>query len=95
MASPANPLARTVVPVTCWTWGADNISQVDIPVLYSGLAPGLAGYYQLDIRLPGSNLRTAFQFYCNGEQPRGPVYSGYFYGSFAVSNIKPPRPRGR
>jgi len=95
MASPANPLARTVVPVTCWTWGADNISQVDIPVLYSGLAPGLAGYYQLDIRLPGSNLRTAFQFYCNGEQPRGPVYSGYFYGSFAVSNIGPHSDRGR
>ena len=95
MASPANPLARTVVPVTCWTWGADNISQVDIPVLYSGLAPGLAGYYQLDIRLPGGNLRTAFQFYCNGEQFRGPMYSGDFYGSFAVSNIRPHRYRGR
>jgi uncharacterized protein (TIGR03437 family) len=85
MPSPADPPARTVVRVTCWTWGTDNISQLDVEVLFSGLAPGLAGYYQLDIRLPGANIRPAFQFYCNGEGNTGYPYSGEFFGSFSVS----------
>jgi hypothetical protein len=52
-------------------------------VLFSGLAPGLAGYYQLDIRVPGGNIRSAFQFYCNGEgNPSSADMS--FLGSFPV-----------
>jgi uncharacterized protein (TIGR03437 family) len=38
--APANPPARTLAPVTC----------TGVPVLFAGLAPGLAGYYQMEIR---------------------------------------------
>ena len=67
MPAPADPLAHTVVPVTCWAWGADNITRLDIPVLFAGLAPGTVGYYQLDLRLPGGNLRADTQLVCTGE----------------------------
>ena len=85
MPSSADPLAPTTVPVTCWTWGADNVSQLQMSVLFSGLAPGLVGYYQLDIRLPAGNLRSEWiQFYCNGEGNVTYPYSGDFMGWFAV-----------
>lgn len=58
----ANPLSRTLAPITCSTLGADNVTgipiPIPIPVLFSGLAPGLVGYYQLDVQLPSSNLRA-------------------------------------
>ena len=83
MPAPANPLAQTVVQVTCWTYGVSDGSHLSVGVLFSGLAPGLAGYYQLDIRVPGGNIRSAFQFYCNGEgNPSSADMS--FLGSFPV-----------
>lgn len=64
---------------TCTAYGADNRTLLNIPVLYSGLAPGLAGVYQLDMRVPASNLRSDFSFACVGKgDSRG------FYGSFWV-----------
>ncbi|MFB3827978.1 MAG: hypothetical protein ACE15B_14505 [Bryobacteraceae bacterium] len=74
-----SPFAPTLTRVTCWAWGADNAAKLDIPVFYSGLAPGLAGIYQLDVLLPASNLRPSVQLNCAGEGD-----SSNFYGSFAV-----------
>jgi len=79
MPAPADPLARTVIPVTCWAWGSDNATMLDIPVLYAGLAPGLAGLYQMDVRLPAANLRPSVQLNCVGEGD-----NSNFLGSFAV-----------
>ncbi len=66
MPASANPLSSTVVPIACSALGADNVTQLTIPVLFSGLAPGLVGYYQLDIQLPSSNLRTNTGIECIG-----------------------------
>ncbi len=71
--------APTLTPVTCWAWGADNATKLDIAALYSGLAPGLAGIYQLDVLLPESNLRPSVQLNCAGEGD-----NSNFLGSFAV-----------
>jgi uncharacterized protein (TIGR03437 family) len=62
--APANPPARTVAPITCWTLGTDTVTRLDIPVLFAGLAPGIVGYYQLDIQLPISNLNAQTQLNC-------------------------------
>jgi len=77
--APADPPARTVVPVTCWSWSTDNKTKLDIPVLYAGLAPGLVGIYQLDVALPATDLKPLMPLTCNGEGD-----SSNFYGSFAV-----------
>jgi uncharacterized protein (TIGR03437 family) len=79
MPAPADPPARTVTPITCWAWGADNLTKMDIPVLFAGLAPGLAGVYQMDVRLPSANLRSSVQLNCTGEGD-----NSNFLGSFAV-----------
>ena len=77
--APSDPPASTVVPITCWAWGADNVTQLDIPVLFAGLAPGLVGYYQMDIRVPASNLRASVQLNCTGEGD-----NSNFFGWFAA-----------
>jgi uncharacterized protein (TIGR03437 family) len=64
------PLPRVVTPVTCSTYAADN-GRLDVAVLYAGLAPGLAGYYQLSIRIPVGNLRENFSLGCRGEGDSG------------------------
>ncbi|MDP2999679.1 MAG: hypothetical protein Q8N47_19485 [Bryobacterales bacterium] len=79
MPAPADPPARTITPITCWAWGADNFTKMDIPVLFAGLAPGLAGVYQLDVRVPAANLRPSVQLNCIGEGD-----NSNFYGSFEV-----------
>ena len=52
-SAPATPLSRTMASVTC---GALDISGNAVPLtlLFAGLAPGMAGTYQLDVHLPGS-----------------------------------------
>ncbi len=52
---------------------------VEIPVLYQGLAPGLAGVYQLDVQLPADAATVAYVLYCSsagnsfyGQIPIGP-----------------------
>ena len=64
MPAPADPLAPTIVPVTCHAFSA---SGPDIPVLYAGLAPGFVGIYQLDVRLPATNLQPSMALSCTGE----------------------------
>src|SRR5204863_7953948 len=78
--APADPLARTVVPVTCKYLAADNRTFVEIPVLFSGLAPGLVGYYELDVRLPTSLPTPTMGFHCSGEGGSGS--DSNFYASF-------------
>jgi len=74
MPGPADPLAATIVPVTCH---ASSDSGPEIPVLYAGLAPGFVGIYQLDVRLPTTSLKPSIVLSCRGE--------AYFSsGSFAV-----------
>ncbi len=48
-----NPLSPTVNPITCGASTVDH-SSLNVPVLFSGLAPGTVGIYQLDIQLPPS-----------------------------------------
>jgi len=79
MPSPADPPASTITPVTCWAWGADNATKMDIRVLFTGLAPSLAGVYQMDVLVPTANLRSSVQLVCNGEGD-----NSNFFGSFAV-----------
>jgi uncharacterized protein (TIGR03437 family) len=47
-AAPSDPLARTTLEPTVTVGGATA------PVLFSGLAPGFAGLYQVNVALPGS-----------------------------------------
>jgi uncharacterized protein (TIGR03437 family) len=60
--------------------GADSVTQLEVPVLFAGLAPGLVGYYQMDIRLPASNLSASTQLNCKGEGD-----NSNFRGSIAVT----------
>ncbi|MFB3779121.1 MAG: hypothetical protein ACE141_16000 [Bryobacteraceae bacterium] len=78
MPAPVNPLARTVTPVTCSTYGADG-SVLEVPVFYAGLAPTLVGYYQLSIRIPAAGAREEFFLGCKGEGD-----SSNFFGRLPV-----------
>jgi uncharacterized protein (TIGR03437 family) len=82
MPSPANPPAHTTVPVTCTYFAAGEITARELPVLFSGLAPGLVGYYQLDIRLPDSLRTPTMGFGCSGEG--GSTSRGIFSGELAT-----------
>jgi uncharacterized protein (TIGR03437 family) len=44
--APVNPLARVVSEVSC------GIGETPVTVYYAGLAPGMIGYYQIDLQLP-------------------------------------------
>jgi enamine deaminase RidA (YjgF/YER057c/UK114 family) len=52
-AAPASPLSRTLSPVTCGALDASG-NTTPLTVLFAGLAPGMAGTYQLDAQLPSS-----------------------------------------
>jgi enamine deaminase RidA (YjgF/YER057c/UK114 family) len=52
-AAPASPLSRTSSPVTCGALDASG-NTTPLTVLFAGLAPGMAGTYQLDAQLPSS-----------------------------------------
>lgn len=52
--SPAEPLSYTTTYLE-WTWPLESVGA---EVLFCGLAPGLTGYYQLDVRLPANVSST-------------------------------------
>jgi len=56
-AAPNVPLSRTVNPVTCDL--NDGITVTQAAVLFSGLAPGYAGWYQIDLQIPAGLHRLA------------------------------------
>jgi uncharacterized protein (TIGR03437 family) len=50
---PADPPARTITNVE-WTWWTSGAGTSPAQVLFSGLAPGFIGIYQLSVRVPSS-----------------------------------------
>ncbi|MCC6588078.1 MAG: hypothetical protein IT168_15400 [Bryobacterales bacterium] len=53
--APLSPLSRALEPPRCilWVsnWGSSQ-TEVDLEVLYAGLAPSMIGIYQLTVRIP-------------------------------------------
>jgi uncharacterized protein (TIGR03437 family) len=52
MLAPSSPLSRIQNPVTCEVSNQNGSLRTPAEVLFVGLAPGLIGVYQLDVRLP-------------------------------------------
>jgi uncharacterized protein (TIGR03437 family) len=50
--APSAPLARAVNPPVCSLAMSHSDGQIPLEIDFAGLAPGLAGYYQVDLRLP-------------------------------------------
>jgi uncharacterized protein (TIGR03437 family) len=51
--SPSNPPARLRLPLSCRFAGDDRfMTEQAADILFAGLAPGFAGYYQVTIRIP-------------------------------------------
>jgi uncharacterized protein (TIGR03437 family) len=70
--APVAPLSPTIAPVMC-----------DVPVLFAGLAPGLVGYYQLDLQLEAADYAYNFVYiYCG--------LDGYIEISFVPASPKSP-----
>jgi uncharacterized protein (TIGR03437 family) len=60
-APTSEPFARLKIPISC----ADgNPIMGPLEILYEGLAPGLAGVYQLDLRMPSTVTGDFFGLYC-------------------------------
>ena len=51
---------------------------MDAPVLFSGLAPGTTGLYQLDMQVPAGVLKGQGVFYC-ASVSSGLMASGILY----------------
>ncbi len=62
-AAPATSLSRTMNPVTCGALDASG-NAAPLPVIFAGLAPGMAGTYQLDVQLPNSSTGSPIQVRC-------------------------------
>ncbi len=52
--TPNSPLSRTSTPVGCNFSTAGGPPYLPLDVLFAGLAPGLTGIYQIDVRLPNT-----------------------------------------
>jgi uncharacterized protein (TIGR03437 family) len=68
-ASPAVPLSSLATPVQ-WTWDSDPAD-----VLFAGLAPGLIGYYQLEVRIPQTVTTSALALTLHWVPPQGGSFS--------------------
>jgi uncharacterized protein (TIGR03437 family) len=62
VSATAAPLSKTVDPIVCSL--AQGNDPVPVEVLYSGLAPGLIGVYQIDLRLPADVPVPEAFIYC-------------------------------
>jgi uncharacterized protein (TIGR03437 family) len=69
--SPAGPLARVITIPRCQFWdGGPN----DAEVLYAGLAPGMIGIYQMELRVPSGLRLTPVSVVCEqAENPGAPA----------------------
>jgi uncharacterized protein (TIGR03437 family) len=58
--APTNPLSRVIGGVNCSAVEGAGVGAVKLPVTvyYAGLAPGLIGYYQIDLQLPANYKPT-------------------------------------
>jgi uncharacterized protein (TIGR03437 family) len=94
-AAPAQePFARMTIPLGCAN-GNDTKAAVEIP--FQGLAPNLAGFYQIDLRVPAPlpDLPTSyFPLYCvwGGPASGGPGL-GQMYGAIPVGTVTGPPAR--
>jgi uncharacterized protein (TIGR03437 family) len=52
--APSQPLSRIVNPMSCAASVPMTALSVEVPVEFAGLAPGLTGIYQVDIKTPGA-----------------------------------------
>ena len=55
------PFARMTIPIGC---GTSNNTSSPVDVLFQGLAPNLAGVYQIDLRVPAGLPDGNFGLYC-------------------------------
>jgi uncharacterized protein (TIGR03437 family) len=62
-APSSEPLARLKIPISC---SDNNTPMGPMQLLYEGLAPGLAGVYQIDSRIPRTASSGTFVLYCVG-----------------------------
>jgi len=71
----AEPFARLKIPISCPS-GDPIPGPLEIP--YEGLAPGLAGIYQIDLRMPQTFIGNFFGLYCvwGGVGSGGPSFGG-------------------
>jgi uncharacterized protein (TIGR03437 family) len=75
-AAPVNgPLSRLTIPVSC---AGSNDTSKPVEILFQGLAPGYAGVYQIDLRLPSQITGSMFGLYCvwGGIGSGGPAFGG-------------------
>ncbi len=85
--APSSPLSQTTSPVPCvfWNQAGTNIGGAD--VLYSGLAPGTVGIYQLDVQLPDPLPAGKFiQVVCGF---RGSNKAGILFPAGPAQNLRP------
>jgi uncharacterized protein (TIGR03437 family) len=52
--APSQPLSRIVNPMSCAANAPMTGLSIEVPVEFAGLAPGLTGIYQVDIKSPGA-----------------------------------------
>ena len=70
--APSEPLSRIVNSISCAT-NISSSSSLDVPVEFAGLAPGLAGIYQVDIKaVPG--FPTDGELICTVTDSAGTTY---------------------
>jgi uncharacterized protein (TIGR03437 family) len=74
-APTSEPLARLKIPISC---ADSNSTRNALEILYQGLAPGFAGVYQIDVRMPSDLPRGNFGLYCvwGGIGSGGPAFGG-------------------
>jgi uncharacterized protein (TIGR03437 family) len=75
-APATEPLARLKIPISC---SDNNTPMGPMELLYEGLAPGFAGVYQIDARIPRTAPSGTFVLYCvwGGIGSGGPSFGGW------------------
>ena len=76
--APHEPLSRIVHPIGCSATYFATGSSLDVPIEFAGLAPGLTGLYQVDIKAP-TGFSKAGLLTCTITESSGVVYRAYGY----------------
>jgi uncharacterized protein (TIGR03437 family) len=71
VAPPEGTLSRVVMP-WAYTWQALSPDRQSADVLFAGLAPGMTGVYQVDVRVPSPAPRDPVIW---AKHPNGPLYT--------------------
>ena len=79
----SDPLYRLTHPLVCGFGGADTVDTWSpiwnrADMLFAGLAPGMMGIYQIDLRLPATIMGNPAKLTClTGDPATGKWLSGY------------------